>query len=190
MNWANILFSSLILKVKIDIDLVFSLFRKKWQFIIYFSLAKKPVNICMIDTGTGLIGTDEMSNMLRVRKTMHVWEQLEVFNVIRRFFNWDSSSTHFSNNKFRLKPVHSFQTFRAGTKPWEQSFFSKSNLLFGLCKPVQGNTFNSRMLCSGWPVLDSGLVISGLHSPKTSQIWKWPWYELGFTSGGCFRACI
>lgn len=114
-------------------------------------------------------------------EAMHVWKRLEVFNVIRRFFNWDLSSTHFSNNKFRLKPVHSFQTCHALTKPWEVVLFPKSDLLFRLCKTVQASTFSSQMLCS---VLCSDLVISGLQSPQKSQNWKWPWYELGFASGG------
>lgn len=164
MNWTNILLSNPILQVKIDIDLVFSLFRKKWQFITCFSSAKKPVNICVMNTCTELIGTDEMSNMLRVRGTMHVREPLEMFDVIRRFFNWDSRSTRFSNNKFRLTAVHSFQTCVMLVQNLEKrSFFSKFDLLFGLCKAVQGSAFNSQMLSSGWPVL-------GLHSPQTSQI--------------------
>lgn len=107
---------------------------------MYFSLAKEPVNICVIDACIGVIGTDEISNMLRLREPVHMREWLEVFDVIRRFFNWDSSSTSFSNKKFRLKPVHSFQICVVLVQNLEkQELFSKFDLIFGLRKPVQGS---------------------------------------------------
>lgn len=59
--------------------------RKKWQFIISFSLAEKLDNICVIGTCIGVIGTDEMCDMLRVSEAMDIWEQLDMFNTIKRF---------------------------------------------------------------------------------------------------------
>lgn len=171
-RWTELLFSSPILKAKIDIDLVFSPFRKKWQFIRYFSLAKEPFYICVIDTCFGVIGTDEISNTLRVRETMHVQEWLEVFNVIRRFFNWDSSSTHFSNNKFRIKPFHSFQIYVMLVQTLEKqySFFQVwLNIWVSQASPRQRIQQSDALL---WLACIWLRALCGLNSPQTSQICK------------------
>lgn len=48
-------------------------------------LAEKPDNICVSGTCPGVIGMDEMCDMLRGRAGVHIGEQSGVFNAIRRF---------------------------------------------------------------------------------------------------------